>query len=117
MIHPQQTTTILWNNLFRLKEKDELIAMVHRQLNSDFQRAGCPMVFDETMDPRVWSDALFELLRNQPEHVVRQLYYIIDLPETLIRTIQPADNYLHQLADAIIYRELVKVYYKITYSA
>jgi hypothetical protein len=117
MINPQQTTTILWNNLFQLREKDELIGMVHHQLTSDFQRAGCPVVFDETLDPRVWSEALFELLRHQPDHVVQQLFYIIDLPETLIRTIQPADNYLHQLADAIIYRELVKVYYKITYSA
>lgn len=108
---------ILWERLFELKPKDELVALVYKQMAGDFQRAGCPIAFDETLDPQLWNSALFEFLRQQPSHVIQQLYYVIDLPETLIMTIQTADDYLHHLADAIIYRELVKVYYKISYSA
>jgi hypothetical protein len=117
MNYSQQTTPILWGRLFELKNRDELIDLVYLQLTTDFQRAGCPVVFDSSLDPRLWNEALFNALKQQSPQVIQQLFYIIDLPETLIRTIQPAENYLHQLADAIIYRELVKIYYKISYSA
>jgi hypothetical protein len=108
---------ILWERLFGLKPKDELVALVYKQLEGDFQRAGCPLTFDQALDTQLWGQALFELLGQQPPHVIQQLFYVIDLPETLVMTIQSADDYLHHLADAIIYRELVKVYYKISYSA
>lgn len=114
---PATSAQPLWNQLFQLREKDELIALVHAQLCSDFQRAGCPVAFSDALSPRLWAEELTSVLRQQPSHVVQQLLYVIDLPEKLVRILQPSENYLEQLAEAIIYRELVKVYYKITYSA
>lgn len=117
MDKPASSALPLWNQLFQLRAKDELIALVHAQLASDFQRAGCPLPFDATLSPRLWNEQLTPLLQQQPAHILQQLIYLIDLPEQLVRAMLPAENYLQQLADAIIYRELVKVYYKITYSA
>lgn len=113
----EHTSELLWERLFALRPKDELIALVHRQLSSDFERAGHPLNFDADLSPNLWAGKLHEILKGETPETVAQLIYLIDMPETLVLEMHRDPNYLEQLAEAILYRELVKVYYKITYSA
>jgi hypothetical protein len=113
----EHTSELLWERLFALRPKDELIALVHRQLSADFERAGHSLDFAADLAPGLWAGKIFENLKGEPPETVAQLIYLIDMPETLVLEMHRDPNYLRQLSEAILYRELVKVYYKITYSA
>ena len=113
----EHTSELLWERLFSLRPKDELVELVHRQLSTDFERAGHPLSLDVALAPGLWAGKIHEALKAESSETVAQLVYLIDLPETLVLEMHRDPNYLEQLAEAILYRELVKVYYKITYSA
>jgi hypothetical protein len=107
----------LWERLFQLKNREELIMTVYRQLSIDFNRAGLEIPFESTTPPQEWNFSIASYLTAQPQQSVDQLLYLIDLPEKLTMAIRMSDCYFTQLSDAILYREMVKVYYKISYSS
>ncbi len=111
------TSVQLWSNLFELKARDLIIERVFQQLSNDLTLAGHTVPFAVILPTEEWSIQLASWLANQPANSTQQLLYIIDLPENFVHNLEGSSNYFEQLAEAIIYRELVKVYYKITYSS
>lgn len=109
-------TTDLWNQLFELKPKAVLIPMVYGQLLRDFQRAGCTVPFSENFPTENWVSAIAELLAQQSSTTLRQLIYLVDLPESLTRLVLDSENPYSLLAEKILHRELVKIYFKLNYS-
>ena len=111
------TSLQLWNNLFQLKSRDAIVQRVYQQLANDFSLTGNAIPFTIELPTEQWSIQLANWLENQHATTIQQLLYIIDLPENFVQNLEASTHYNEQLAEAIIYREMTKVYYKITYSS
>jgi len=111
------TSHQLWRNLFEIKSRDLIVERVYQQLANDFSLTGNAIPFTAKLPTEQWSIQLANWLANQQGGTIQQLLYTIDLPENFVRDLEVSMHYTEQLAEAIIYRELTKVYYKITYSS
>jgi hypothetical protein len=107
----------MWNRLFALRDREELIAAVFTQLVSDFHRAGCTLPFGQDLPPEDWNMHLGQYLASLSSQTIDRLLYIVDIPEKLAIHIALSDNRIPELANAILYREMVKIYYKISFSS
>lgn len=91
---------------------ETLIPLLRKQLTKDLERTGivCNILFQR--ETTVWQSELSHLLSGQTTSVKSQLCYLIDVPENLFST-HLENNEL--LAELILYRELVKIYYQLSY--
>lgn len=106
----------LWNKSVEHSSPELVIERIHRQLQHDFERVGIPFELDKKSNPKEWIQYISTVLLTLDNHQLPQLLYLIDVPESLTRILLSAQDNYHQLAEAILYRELTKVYFKIQYS-
>lgn len=106
----------LWHYLQQRYSVEKLVPKIHLQLVSDLERAGCFVPELPEKDPLYWIPIVATTLQKLTPEQLHALLYIIDLPEKWHQQLVLADTYFEQLAEAILYRELVKVYYKLHYS-
>lgn len=107
----------LWHQLVLQHPVETLVAKVREQLSSDLHRAGCPFHHLPENEPLFWIPQLSEHLRKIPAEQLHSLLYLIDLPEKWHRQLMLSEAYFEQLSEAVLYRELVKVYYKLHFSS
>lgn len=81
------------------------------QLQKDLERAQCAF----TLNPDNFLTDLAKLLENLSPEKRAQLLYLIDLPENN-STITPLSNYFEGLAEQIIHREALKVFWRAKFS-
>lgn len=110
------TTPEIWRELRLRITEEALVSAVYRQLMSDIERSGSVIPFSEDLPPDSWKHALAAWIPSLSVGALHSYLYLIDLPENLVNMLATSDHYFEELADAIIYREMVKVYYKMNYS-
>ena len=81
------------------------------QLQKDLERAQCEF----TLNPDNFLTDLAKLLENLSPEKRAQLLYLIDLPENN-SSIAPGPNYFDSLAEQIIHREALKVFWRAQFS-
>lgn len=81
------------------------------QLQKDLERAQCEF----TLNPDNFLTDLAKLLENLSPEKRAQLLYLIDLPENN-SSIAPVPNYFDSLAEQIIHREALKVFWRAQFS-
>lgn len=106
----------LWQQLVLRYPVETLLAKVRGQLFSDLERSGCIVPEIPEKEPLHWITAIAVVLRKLTPEQLSTLLYLIDLPEKWHQQLVLADTYFTQLAEAILYRELLKVYYKLHFS-
>lgn len=82
------------------------------QLQKDIDRAQCSI----TINSENYIEDLSELLANLSEEKRAQLLYLIDLPEYSKIMPRSSDDFL-KLAEQIIHREALKVYWRSKFSS
>ncbi|HLP57074.1 MAG TPA: hypothetical protein VK151_18690 [Fluviicola sp.] len=110
------TSSEIWQELRLRISEEELVAAVYRQLKSDIERSGSTIPFAPDLPPDSWKNALAHWLPGLSAGELHSYLYLVDLPEKLLNLLTGSDRFFEQLADSIIYREMVKVYYRINYS-
>lgn len=113
----QEKSIQLWKSAVALSSEEWVIQKVYAQLEKDFNRCALPFTLHPQSNPSSWIVELAESLQHLSSATLSQLLYLIDIPESLSTELRAASDNLAQLAGAIIYRELVKVHSKISYSA
>lgn len=106
----------LWQQLVLRYPVETLLAKVRDQLFSDLERSGCQLPELPEKEPLFWVPAIASILRSLTSEQLNALLYLIDLPEKWHHNLTHSDAYFDQLSEALLYRELVKVYYKLHYS-
>jgi hypothetical protein len=110
------TSPEIWRELKLRISEEALVSAVYHQLKTDIERAGAIVPFDEGLAPDSWKHAIAAWLPSLSAGALHSYLYLLDLPEKLLNMLKVSDHFFEELADAIIYRELVKVYYRMNYS-
>jgi hypothetical protein len=109
-----------WQDLLlqasQFRPGEEVLGMLYVQLEKDFDRSGIRLPFDNSEPIANWLPLLERLLVSTDSRLLQQLYYFIDLPESIVLPISVADNRWQLLSESILRRELVKIYFKLNYS-
>lgn len=111
------TTPEIWHELKLRVSEEELVSAVYQQLKSDIERSGSVIPFTSDLPPDSWKHEIAAWLPSLSVGALHSYLYLIDLPENLVNMLKVSDHFFEELSDAIIYRELVKVYYKMNYSS
>lgn len=106
----------LWQQLVLRYPIETVLAKVRDQLFNDLERSGCALPELPEKEPLYWIPALATSLRSLSSEELNALLYLVDLPEKWHQHLILSDAYFDQLSEALLYRELVKVYYKLHYS-
>jgi hypothetical protein len=106
----------LWQYLLQQYPIEYLLAKIREQLLSDMERAGFATPDLPDKDPMIWIPMIAATLQKRSNEQLLSLLYVIDLPEKWHQELMLTETYYDQLAEAIVYRELVKVYYKLHFS-
>lgn len=114
-MHAPATIQELFTRLSGKYPEQVLIQKVAAQLNRDFTRAGLTLSLKSGTHPSAYIDSVLSTLQTLSEPEIRKLVYLIDIPERLTLTLQNTPEYFEQLAEIIVYREFVKVYYQLMY--
>ena len=101
----------------QFRPEEEVLRMLFKQLQTDFNRAGLQLPFGETPYAAGWAQPLSELLSRAPNQTLRSLIYLVDLSESQTAEILTSPKPFLKLSEAILYRELVKVYFQLYYSS
>ena len=113
-----QTKSIeLWNQSVALATEEIVIQKVYEQLTKDFNRCNIELAVNPQSNPNSWTIQLTTILHQLSDNELAHLLYLIDVPETWSNLIRQSDANLEQLSAAIIYRELVKIHSKLSYSS
>ncbi|MES2556551.1 MAG: hypothetical protein V4604_10395 [Bacteroidota bacterium] len=110
------TSSEIWHELRSRISEEALISAVYQQLKSDIERSGSVIPFASDLPPDSWKQELSDWLPSLSVGELHSYLYLIDLPENLVNMLEASDHFFDELADAIIYHELVKVYYRLNYS-
>lgn len=97
--------------------REEVLRLLFKQLQTDFNRAGLQLPFGETLYAASWALPLSELLSRSPNQTLRSLIYLVDLSESRTAEILTSPEPFLRLSEAILHRELVKVYFQLYYSS
>lgn len=92
-----------------------LLEKVQNQIHKDFERSGIPDFELKNADPTRWNEEIQVLLKKLSSGELSHLLYLIDVPEIILIQANTSENRLFHLADAILHRELLKVFYQIQY--
>ena len=109
------TYNAVLQSLRGIRSEAEILELVREQLERDLLRGGHPLELSGIL-PNIWIPALAHHLNLLPDDRLTSLLYLIDMPETLIRQMDRHSEDGNELASAVLYREMVKVYYKLHYS-
>ena len=103
-----------WPEISLLPEnsRQEQIALLFQQLERDFERAAVHLPFTRHDPVETWVGSLAAQLETLDSHQLHRLIYLVDLPETLVRSLAGSEPYFVVLAEAMLYREFVKVQFK-----
>jgi hypothetical protein len=95
--------------------KADLLEKLQNQVHKDFQRSGISGFTLESADPARWNEEIQSALKQLAENELQHLLYLIDIPELIMKQTVNHENRLFYLANAILHRELMKVFYQIQY--
>jgi len=101
----------------QFRSKEEVMQLLFAQLEKDFSRSGLALTFNEQEPIEKWAECLAVIVSSTDATTLQQLFYFVDLPESIIVAITGADNHPQLLSESILRRELVKIYFKLYYSA
>ncbi len=93
----------------------ELLEKVQNQVHKDFERSGIADFKLKSADPTLWNEEIQELLKKCSSGELSHLLYLIDVPEIILIQASTSEDRLFHLADAILHRELLKVFYQVQY--
>lgn len=106
----------LEKQLYQLHAKADVLQLLSKQLEKDLTRSG---LLEEphfhTSDVSNWMTELSNILIKLENEKRQQLCYLIDLPETLFQNLGNSSDDNITLAELILYRELVKVHFQLSY--
>ncbi|ASS50506.1 MAG: hypothetical protein A3D31_13145 [Candidatus Fluviicola riflensis] len=105
----------IWHELKLRVTEEAIVSAVYQQLKSDIERSGSVIPFAPDLPPDSWKQALAAWLPSLSVGELHSYLYLIDLPENVVNMLEASSHFFEELADAIIYRELVKVYYRMNY--
>lgn len=94
----------------------ELLEKIQRQIHKDFERSGVPDFKLIDPDPTAWNAQIQAFLKQLNSGELSHLLYLIDVPEILLIQAETSEDRLFHLADAILHRELLKVFYQLRYT-
>lgn len=95
--------------------QSELLEKVQIQVQKDFQRSGISDFELKNTDPNYWNEEIQFMLRKLSENELLHLLYLIDIPERIIIETANNENRLFYLSNAILHRELMKIFYQIQF--
>ncbi len=98
----------------RLSQR-KLLEKLQTQLYKDFQRSGIGDFELRSTDPAEWNEEIQTVLQKLSESELQHLLYLIDIPELILKQTSDHENRLFYLSNAILHRELMKVFYQIQY--
>jgi len=101
----------------QFRPKAEILQLLFAQLEKDLNRSGLELSFSEQAPIEHWAECLAVIVSTTDATTLQQLFYFVDLPESIIVAITHADNRSQLLSESILRRELVKIYFKLYYSA
>jgi len=101
----------------QFRSKTEILQLLFAQLEKDFSRSGLELPFSEQDSVEQWAECIAVIVSTTDGTTLQQLFYFVDLPESIIVAITHADNRSQLLSESILRRELVKIYFKLYYSA
>jgi hypothetical protein len=111
-----ETSLAVWKTLSLQLSNELIIQKLHEQLTKDFDRIGKPFGSIDKEDPSDWIPLLAKTISKLAADELNQLLYVIDLPENWSKQLNEDLADFHLLAEAILYRELTKIYFKIQFS-
>lgn len=106
----------LWQQLVLRYPVETVLEKVREQLCADLERSGCALPDLPENEPLLWIPELAAILRKLTAEELHALLYLIDLPEKWHVNLTFSAAYFEELSEALLYRELAKVYYKLHYS-
>lgn len=95
--------------------QSELLEKLQAQVRKDFQRSGISDFELKSTDPIHWNEEIRIILKQLSESELQHLLYLIDIPELILKQTITHENRLFYLSNAILHRELMKVFYQIKY--
>lgn len=98
----------------RLSQR-KLLEKLQTQVHKDFQRSGIGEFELKSTDPASWNEEIQAVLQKLSENELQHLLYLIDIPELIMTQTFNHENRLFYLSNAILHRELMKVFYQIQY--
>jgi hypothetical protein len=98
----------------RLSQR-KLLEKLQAQVHKDFQRSGIGEFELKNTDPAAWNEEIQSVLKKLSENELQHLLYLIDIPELIMTQTLNHENRLFYLSNAILHRELMKVFYQIQY--
>lgn len=98
----------------RLSQR-KLLEKLQAQVHKDFQRSGIGEFELKSTDPASWNEEIQAVLQKLSENELQHLLYLIDIPELIMTQTFNHENRLFYLSNAILHRELMKVFYQIQY--
>ncbi len=98
----------------RLSQR-KLLEKLQTQIQKDFQRSGIGDFELTSTDPAQWNEEIQAMLKQLSENELQHLLYLIDIPELIINETRTHEERLFYLSNAILHRELLKVFYQIQY--
>jgi hypothetical protein len=93
----------------------ELLEKIQQQIRKDFLRSGISSFELISTNPRDWNSEIQLILKKLSESELHHLLYLIDIPELILAQTNNHENRLFYLSNAILHRELMKVYYQIQF--
>ena len=98
----------------RLSQR-KLLEKLQAQIHKDFQRSGIGDFEIINSDPAEWNEEIQTILKQLSETELQHLLYLIDIPELILTQTTNHEDRLFYLSNAILHRELMKVFYQIQY--
>jgi hypothetical protein len=98
----------------RLSQR-KLLEKLQAQIHKDFQRSGIGEFQLASTNPADWNEEIRVVLQKLTETELQHLLYLIDIPELILRETFEHENRLFYLSNAILHRELMKVFFQIQY--
>lgn len=98
----------------RLSQR-KLLEKLQAQIHKDFQRSGIGEFQLASTNPADWNEEIRVVLQKLNENELQHLLYLIDIPELILRETFEHENRLFYLSNAILHRELLKVFFQIQY--
>ena len=93
----------------------KLLEKLQAQIQKDFQRSGAGEFQLSSTDPADWNEEIRAALQKLTENELQHLLYLIDIPELILKQTLENENRLFYLSNAILHRELMKVFYQIQF--
>ena len=93
----------------------KLLEKLQAQVQKDFQRSGIGEFELKSTDPAAWNGDIRAVLQPLSESELQHLLSVIDITELILVQTNDHENRLFYLSNAILHRELMKVFYQIQY--